>query len=119
MIHTLHLFLALASAAVVALAGLEAGLRLARNRKPGTLAARLAESVLLILGITAASGLGMFVGGARPHEGLHLLYAGLAFAAMPVTDMLAGRLSPRARALASIVAALIGLVLLVRLFMTG
>jgi hypothetical protein len=119
MIHTLHLFLACASAAVVALAGLEAGVRLARNRKPGPLSARLAESLLLILGITAASGLGMFVGGARPHEGLHLLYAGLAFAAIPMTDMLAGRLSPRVRALATTVAALIGLMLIVRLFMTG
>jgi hypothetical protein len=119
MIRTLHLFLAYASAAVVALVGLEAAIRLVRNRKPGTLAARLAESVLLILGITAASGLGMFVGGARPQEMLHLLYAALAFAAIPVTNMFAGRLSPRARALATIVAALIGLVLIVRLFMTG
>ncbi len=48
----------------------------------------------------------------------NLLYAGLAFAALPVTDMLAGRLSPRARAASSTVAALIGLVLIVRLFMT-
>lgn len=119
MIHTLHLFLAFASVAAVALAGLEACVRLVCNRKPGTLAARLSESVLLILGITAASGLGMFVGGARPHEGLHLLYAGLAFAVIPVTDMLAGRLSPRARALATAFAALISLVLIVRLFMTG
>jgi hypothetical protein len=119
MIHALHLFLAVASAAAVALAGLEAGLRLVRNRKPGALASRLAGSVLLILGVTAASGLGMFVGGARPHEMLHLLYAALAFAATPVTDMLAGRLSPRGRALSTTVAALIGLVLLVRLFMTG
>jgi hypothetical protein len=119
MIHTLHLFLAYASAAVVALAGLEAGLRMVRNRKPGVLSARISGSVLLILGVTAASGLGMLVGGARPHEMLHLLYAGLAFSAIPVTDMLAGRLSPRARALATTVAALIGLVLIVRLFMTG
>ncbi len=119
MIHTLHLFLAFVSAVVVALAGLEAGLRLVRNRKPGTNASRLSQCVLLILGVTAASGLGMFVGGARPHELLHLLYAGLAFSAIPVTDLLAGRLSPRARGLASTVAALIGLVLLVRLFMTG
>jgi hypothetical protein len=119
MITALHLFLAYASAAVVALAGLEAGLRMVRNRKPGALSARLSGSMLLILGVTAASGLGMFVGGARPHEMLHLLYAGLAFSAIPVTDMLAGRLSPRVRALASTVAALISLVLIVRLFMTG
>ena len=57
--------------------------------------------------------------GARPHEMLHLLYAGLAFSAIPVTDMLVGRLWPRARALVSTVAALIGLVLIVRFFLTG
>ena len=119
MITALHLFLAIASVAVVALAGLEAGIRAVRGRKPGRLSARISGSVLLILGVTAASGLGMFVGGARPHEMLHLLYAGLAFSAVPVTDMLAGRLSPRARAASSTVAALIGLVLIVRLFMTG
>jgi hypothetical protein len=119
MITALHLFLAIASAAVMLLSGFEAGLRMVRNRKSGTLSAGLSGSMLLILGVTAASGLGMLVGGARPHEMLHLLYAGLAFAAIPVTDLFAGRLSPRARAASSIVAALIGLVLIVRLFMTG
>lgn len=119
MIHTLHLFLAIASAVAVALAGLESGLRMVRNRKPGTLSARVSASLLLILGVTAASGLGMLVGGARPHEMLHLLYAGLAFAAIPVTDLFASRQAPRRRALASTVATLIGLVLIMRLFMTG
>ncbi len=118
MITVLHWLLALASAAVLALAGLEASLRAVQNRKPGQLSARLSESVLL-LGITVASGLGMFLGGAHPHEWLHLLYALLAFLALPVASTLASRASLRGRALATAASALIGLVLIVRLFMTG
>lgn len=119
MITALHLFLAVASVAVMALAGLEASIRAVRVQPPGPRASRLEQIVLLLLGVTAASGLGMFVGGARPGEGLHLLYALLAFAVIPVTTLLAGKMSPRRRALATVIAALIGLVLLARLFMTG
>lgn len=119
MITVLHWFLALASAAVMTLAGLEASVRAVLKRKPGTLAARSAGGVFLLLGVTAASGLGMFLGGARPHEWLHLLYALLASAAVPVASTLASRASLRGRALASAAGALIGLVLIVRLFMTG
>ncbi len=99
MITVLHWLLALASAAVLALAGLEASLRAVQNRKPGQLSARLPESVLLLLGITVASGLGMFLGGAHPQEWLHLLYALLAFLALPVASTLASRASLRGRAL--------------------
>ncbi len=119
MISALHLFLALASAVVMTPAGLEASMRAVQNRKPGTLAARISAIVLLLLGVTVASGLGMFLGGARPHEGLHFLYALLAFAAIPVIGVLTGNARPRGRALATVVGALIGLVLIVRLFMTG
>ena len=119
MISALHLFLALASAAVMSLAGLEASVRAVQKRKPGRLAARIFESVLLLLGVTAASGLGMFLGGAHPHEQLHFLYALLAFAAVPVAGALAGSARPRGRALVTGAGALIGLVLIVRLFMTG
>jgi hypothetical protein len=119
MISALHWFLALASAAVLTLAGVEASLRAVQNRQPGRVSAHLSEIVLLLLGVTAASGLGMFLGGAHPHEGLHFLYALLAFAAIPATSVLMGNARPRARALATAISALIGLVLVVRLFMTG
>ncbi len=119
MITALHLFLAVASAVVVALAGLEASIRAVQNRKPGMLAARLSGIVLLLVGVTAASGLGMFLGGARPYEELHLLYAVLTFAAVPVAGGVTGNARPRVRALVTVLGALIGLVLIVRLFMTG
>ncbi len=119
MIIALHLFLALVSLAVMALAGLEAGIRAVRGRTPGQLSARIFTSTLLLVGVTAAGGLGMFLGGARPHEGLHFLYALLAFAALPVSSALAGKASLRGRAWITVGGALLGLVLLVRLFMTG
>jgi len=119
MITALHLFLALASLAVMALAGLEAGIRAVRGRPPGQLSARIFASTLLLVGVTAAGGLGMLLGGAHPHEGLHFLYALLAFAALPVSSTLAGKASLRGRAWITVGGALLGLVLLVRLFMTG
>jgi hypothetical protein len=119
MIVALHWFLALVSAILVALAGIEAGVRAVRTRPPGTLAARLSGLVLLVLGLTAAGGLGLFVGGGRPHEDLHLLYALLALAPIPLVGALTARASARGRALATALAALIGLVLILRLFMTG
>lgn len=119
MITALHWLLALASAAIMALAGIEAGVRVAQNRKPGVLAARAFGGALLLLGLTAAGGLGTLVGGGRPHEGLHFLYAVLAFGAIPVASVLAGRAAPRGQATATLIGALIGLVLIVRLFMTG
>jgi hypothetical protein len=119
MIVFLHWSLALASAAVMALAGVEAGARAVLNRPSGKLAARISAGVLILVGVTAAGGLGMFLGGARPHEGLHFLYAPLAFAALPVASTLTGSLPARGRALATLTAALLSLVLIARLFMTG
>ncbi len=69
--------------------------------------------------MTVAGGLGMFLGGAHPGEWLHLLYALLAFTALPVASMLVGSAPPCRRALATAAGALVGLLLIVRLFMTG
>jgi CDP-diglyceride synthetase len=119
MIRGFHWFFALASAMVMTLAGLEASRRALVKRPPGALAARIAGIVLLLLGVTAASGLGMFLGGAHPYNELHFLYALLAFGAIPVANALGSRGSPRRCALTTAVGALFGLVLIVRLFMTG
>jgi hypothetical protein len=101
------------------LAGLEASRRALLKRPPGAVAARISGIVLLLLGVTAASGLGMFVAGIHPRKELHFVYALLAFGAVPVANALGSRGSPRRRALTTVVGALFGLVLIVRLFMTG
>lgn len=119
MIVAVHWFLALVSATVMGLAGIEAGARAVRSRPPGAFAARVSGFLLFVLGLTAAGGLGLFMIGGRPHETLHLLYGVLAFAPIPLVDALAGRASARGRALATTFAALIGLILILRLFMTG
>jgi hypothetical protein len=61
----------------------------------------------------------MFLGGAHPHKELHFMYALLAFGAIPVVNALGSRKSPRRSALTTVAGALFGLVLIMRLFMTG
>jgi hypothetical protein len=119
MIRGFHWFLALTSAVVMTLAGLEAARRMLLKRQPGVLATRIAGIMLLLLALTTASGLGMFVAWVRPRENLHFLYALLALGAIPIANLLGSRGSPRIRALATVVGALFGLVLIARLFMTG
>jgi hypothetical protein len=101
------------------LVGLEASRRAFLNRPPDAMAARLTGIVLLFVGVTAASGLGMLVAGVHPRKELHLVYALLAFGAIPIANALARRGSPRRRALLTAGGALFGLVVIVRLFMTG
>ena len=50
---------------------------------------------------------------------LAMLYALLAFGATPVANALGSRKSPRRSALTTVAGALFGLVLIMRLFMTG
>ena len=103
----------------MALAGLEAGWRATRGSAPGLAASRLDSLVLLLLGLTIAAGLGLLVGGARPRELLHFVYAVVAIGAMPIAASFTGSWQPRSRAIAALVAALIALVVIVRLFATG
>jgi hypothetical protein len=101
------------------LAGLEAGWRAARGAAPGVAASRLDSLVLLFLGVTIAAGLGLLVGGARPAELLHFVYAVVAIGVMPVAASFTASWVPRRRAIATLVAALIALVVILRLFATG
>ena len=119
MIRGFHWFLAIASVVMMTLVGLEASMRALLKRPPGALATRIAGIVLLLLGVTVASGLGMFLGGAHPHKELHFMYALLAFGAIPVANALGSRGSPRKCALTTVVGAFFGLVVIVRLFVTG
>lgn len=75
--------------------------------------------MLLFVAITAAGGLGLLVGGARPHELLHFVYAVVALAALPISTSVSARWGPRRQAMATVIGALIGLAVIVRLFGTG
>ena len=75
--------------------------------------------MLLLVAVTAAGGLGLLVGGARPHELLHFVYAVVALAALPISTSVSARWEPRRQAMATVIGALIGLAVIVRLFGTG
>jgi hypothetical protein len=117
--HDLHLLLALASlAAMLGVAG-EGAVRLVRPRPPGRAAAAGATAAVILLGMTAAGGLALLLGGNRPKEFLHLVYALLAFGLVPLADSLAAQASSRRRALARLAGALVAAGVIARLFVTG
>jgi hypothetical protein len=82
-------------------------------------AGRLETLLLLVLVVTIAGGLGLFMGGGGPRELLHFVYAVVALGVLPVVDSLSRRAGPRARGIATLAAALIALAVVVRLFQTG
>ena len=94
-------------------------MRAARRLPAGAAAARLDGLVLLLVAVTAAGGLGLLVGGARPHELLHFVYAVVAHAVLPISTSVSARWEPRRRGMATVVGALNGLAVIVRLFATG
>lgn len=101
------------------LAGLEAAWRALRGSPASTAAARLDGLVLLVVAVTAAGGLGLLLGGARPQELLHFVYAVVALAALPISTSLSKRWEPRRRGIATLLGALVALAVIARLFATG
>jgi hypothetical protein len=104
---------------VLVLVGIEAAWRLRGGSAAGPAASRLDGSLLLVLVATAAGGLGLLVGGARPREMLHFVYAVLAIGVVPVATSVSARWGPRRRAMVTLLGALVGLVVILRLFATG
>jgi hypothetical protein len=117
--HDLHVILALASLAAMVLVAAEGAVRLVSARPPGRLAAAGAGAVTILLAMTSAGGLALLLGGRRPTEWLHLVYGLLAFGLVPLADSLTSQASPRRRALARLLGALIAAVVIIRLFATG
>lgn len=116
----MHVVLAVLTAFTLVAATGEGGVRAVRGRSPGVAAERTRAAVLLAVGVTAAAGLALLVGGHRPGEWLHLIYAVLAFGLIPVADNAATPLrSDRGKALARVGGGLVALVVLTRLFQTG
>jgi hypothetical protein len=93
--------------------------RALRGNPSGTLTARLEGLVLLALVVTSAGGLGLLVGGARPREALHFVYAIVALGLLPLASSLSRRSEPRRQGLATFLAAVIALIVIARLFGTG
>ena len=83
------------------------------------MAGRLEAVLLIAVGATIAGGLGLLVGGGRPREALHFVYAVIAFAVLPVANSIARRSGPRAQAGVALAAAAVILVVILRLFETG
>ena len=83
------------------------------------IAGRLEAILLIVLGATIAGGLGLLAGGGGPRETLHFVYAVLAIATLPVANSLARRFRPITQAWVALAAALVILVVVVRLFSTG
>jgi hypothetical protein len=75
--------------------------------------------LLLVVAVTAAGGLGLLVGGARPRESLHFIYAVVLGAAIPIASSLARGRSPRVQGIATVLGAAVALVVIARLFGTG
>ena len=65
------------------LIAVEAGWRAWRRSPPGDIAHRLETILLVMLVIAIAGGLGLLVGGARPQELLHFVYAIVVLSARP------------------------------------
>jgi len=90
------------------------------GRPPGKAAARTRAAVLLMVGLTASSGLALVVTGSRPQEWLHALYAVLAFGLVPVADNASVAFgSDRGKGLVRVGGGLVALVVIARLFQTG
>ena len=119
MVTEAHHWLAYVSIAPVLLIGIEGATRARRRTPPGALASRLGTLLQLLLGVTIAGGLGLLVGGARPHELLHLVYAILVFGALPVANALSGRFGSRGRGVATVLGATVALGVIARLIATG
>jgi hypothetical protein len=117
--HDLHIALAATTVAILLVAAAEALGRIVRGGPPRRSSAAMSAIVVVVIGMTAAGGLAMLALGQRPREPLHLIYAVLAAVLVPLGDSLSVNATPRRRALARLIATLVTLGVVARLFATG
>ncbi len=115
----LHLLLTFATLVAMIVVTGEAAVRLVRGRLPGRFASQSLVVVLILVVMAAAGGLALLVGGHRPKEWWHAMYAGFALAMIPLADSITLRASARWKALARLTGGLVALEVIVRLFQTG
>lgn len=101
------------------LVGAEAAWRTGRGSARDRAAERLEQIVVIALLATVAGGLGLLLGGGRPREVLHFVYAIVALGALTAVDSLSRRAAPRLCGVASLLGAFVALAVIVRLFQTG
>ena len=89
------------------------------GRAGGEAFVRFQAGVVSLLVVAAASGLVLLAGGARPTDGLHLLYALLAIALVPLARSFLTRANHRGANVLLLVAFVVLGGVLYRLFATG
>lgn len=99
--------------------GVDGGVRAWRCTPPGRLSERIVVVLLVVLIISIAGGLGILIGGARPAEPLHFVYAIVVLGVLPIAETLSRKSSPRRRGIATLLGALVAVIVLARLFATG
>jgi predicted permease len=118
----------IALGAAVVLAVMAIGTAVAQGRRSGPWFGVITEwaavGLWLLVLVNLAAGALLLVGGDRPEDGLHLLYAGVALAVLPLAAALGvrserGRGPGRARYLWMTGGALVLAVVIVRLLQTG
>ena len=92
---------------------------LVTRRAGGPAFERLQAAVVSVLVVSAASGLVLLATGARPADGLHLLYAIVAIALIPLARSFVGRASSRAAGALLLAAFIVLGGVVYRLFTTG
>lgn len=115
----IHRLLAYATAAA-AIGGIAWSLILVpRSRRSGAGFERYQAAVVSLIIVGAASGALILTAGARPADGLHLLYAALALAIIPLTRSFLDRTGERRAALLLLAAFVVLGAIIYRLFTTG
>ena len=116
---TLHRLLAYVAVAGVVAAIAWSIVLLAGRRTGGPGFERFQAGVVALLVVDGAAGLTMLASGGRPREGLHILYAVVAVALIPLARSFFGRASERARTVLLLVGFVVLGAVLYRLFTTG
>ena len=119
MLSQIHLLLAIASAIVTGVVGLEAGWRLVTDVAAARLSGVLGRTQLFVVAATAVVGVLLVASGESAGNGLHYLLAVIALLSVPAAPMAVMRAGDRTRAAATCVAAVAALVAVALLFVTG
>jgi len=118
-VPTIHLALTATTAVALALTLAVGLLTLARDRSPQPWLDRIILADLAVGALAALTGLALVLTGDRPRDTLHLIYGVIVLAVVPSTRYMARAGRWRRRAGWISVGALVGLVLVSRLAMTG